>query len=104
MPRNYTPVPDEYMEEMAKLTNEQFGRLIRACMTYSITGEFPPLNDPEDFYRARCKNRLDRYYKEFASCHEKHVNAGLLGAQRRWHPLSVCPEDDMDDMDDFMVD
>ena len=85
MARNYTPIPNEYFGEMAKLTDEQFGRLMRGCVQYNLTGKFPAMKDPEDFYRQRCINRLDRYNEEFEKTVEQRRRAGILGAQKRWH-------------------
>ena len=86
MARSFTPIPNEYLEEMEKLTDEQFGRLMRACVAYNTTGDFPRLNDPEDFYRLRCKNRLDRYKAEYEQRMAQRSEAGRKAAEARWHP------------------
>ena len=39
MARNYAALPYEYLEEMELLSDEEFGRLCRALLTYSSTGE-----------------------------------------------------------------
>ena len=38
MARDYTAVPWEYLDEMEELTDEEFGRLIRALLLYSQRG------------------------------------------------------------------
>ena len=67
MALNYTPIPNEFLEEMGELSDAEYGRLMRWCQTYSITGESLELRGYERFYRKRCQMQMDKYlshYKE----------------------------------------
>lgn len=39
MARNYAALPYDYLEEMEALNDAEFGRLTRALLAYSMTGE-----------------------------------------------------------------
>ena len=41
MAREYVPVPIEYLSEMEPLSDENFGRLIRALLRYGLDGSEP---------------------------------------------------------------
>ena len=61
MPREYVPVPIEYLAEMEPLSDENFGRLIRALLRYGSDGT--PIDLPGDcrFYAVRVMNKDDHY-------------------------------------------
>ena len=82
--RPYTPIPDEWLEEMGELGDAEYGRLIRWCQTYNITGEEGKLNGNERFYLKRCKNALDRFLKVFDDLSNNRSEAGKKGADARW--------------------
>ena len=82
--RNYAAVPHEYLEEMAMLTDEEWGRLIRALVRYSMTGEETELPGREQFYWRRVVNRergLQEHYEKIA---EKRREASKKANLARW--------------------
>jgi len=84
MARNYTALPHEYLEEMSGLSDEEWGRLTRGLLHYSITGEEPVLSGNERFFWIRVRNRetgLQQHYQELAV---KRSRAGKKGASARW--------------------
>lgn len=83
--RPYTPIPDEWLEEMGELGDAEYGRLIRWCQTYNITGEEGKLNGNERFYLKRCKNAIDRCLENYAKISEVRSVAGKIGADARWN-------------------
>ncbi len=61
MPREYVPVPIEYLSEMEPLTDEDFGRLIRALLRYGSDGTPIDLDGDCRFYAVRVMNKDDHY-------------------------------------------
>ncbi|MBO4914546.1 MAG: hypothetical protein J5449_05005 [Oscillospiraceae bacterium] len=84
MARNYAAVPHEYLEEMAELTDEQFGRLMRALLRYSRSGEAICLEGNERFYAARVKAMEDRHQKSYDEAAERHRQRAQAAANARW--------------------
>jgi hypothetical protein len=84
MARNYAAVPHEYLEEMAPLSDSEFGRLIRALLRYSITGEVVELTGNERFYAQRIVHHEDRIQANYEELRQKRSEAGRKGAQSRW--------------------
>lgn len=82
--REYVALSHEYLEEMADLTDEEWGRLTRALLRYSITGEESPLVGNERFFWRRVVNREQRYQERFQDVSAKRSEAGKKGAQQRW--------------------
>lgn len=84
MKRTYAAVPHEYYDEMAELTDEEFGRLIRALLWYSMEGEEVDLPGNERYFWRRVVNReqgLQQHYEELAAVRSE---AGKKGALARW--------------------
>lgn len=84
MSRNYAALPHEYLDEMAELTDEEWGRLTRALLRYSATGEESVLTGNERFFWRRVVNReqgLQQHYEEIAA---KRSEAGKKGMASRW--------------------
>ena len=84
MARNYAALPYEYKREMAKLDDEEFGRLCRALIDYSESGT--PI-DPcgnERFYADRVMMREDRFKASYEEQAEKLSRRGKTGAKARW--------------------
>ena len=82
--REYTALPYEYLEEMARLSDAEYGRLIRALQAYSITGQEPDLKGAEVNHWIRVRNRENRYQ---ASCEEQDkakTDRATKAAQARW--------------------
>lgn len=84
MGRDYAALPHEYYEEMADLTDEEWGRLTRALLKFSIFGEIVELTGNERFFYRRVINRELRYQSAFQERAEKLSQAGKRGAEKRW--------------------
>ena len=66
-PKNFTAIPDEYLEEMSVLSDAEYGRLIRAIQLYNRTGEPMELSGSERFFAIRCQRANDGYREYFNS-------------------------------------
>lgn len=84
MARNYAALSHEYLEEMAELDDAEFGRLTRALLKYSMTGEVVELPGNERFYYRRVLNHEDRHQANYAELAEKRSEAGRKAANSRW--------------------
>ena len=88
MARNYTAVPNEYLEEMDILTDEEFGRLVRSMIRYNLTGEpISPVGN-ERFFAKQVMAEQDRFSSKYKDISEKRKEAGKAGASKRWQMLS----------------
>ena len=83
--RNYAALPHEYLEEMAALTDEEFGRMVRGLLRYSITGEPVQLTGNERFYARRVMMQEDRFQASYNDLTAKRSEAGKKGAAARWN-------------------
>lgn len=84
MARNYAALPYDYLNEMEVLNDAEFGRLTRALLKYSMTGEPIALCGNERFFSKRVMNQEDRFkasYEEQASIRSAR---GKAGAEARW--------------------
>ena len=79
MSMNYTPVPDDWLEEMDVLSDDAYGRLIRWCQHYRITGETQELTGDERFFAKRVKMQIDRYVAHYNETLEKRRRSGQQG-------------------------
>lgn len=82
--REYTALPYEYLEEMARLSDAEYGRLIRALQTYSITGQEPDLKGAEVNHWIRVRNRENRYQASFEEQDKAKTDRATKAAQARW--------------------
>jgi hypothetical protein len=83
MARNYAPLPHEYLQEMAALSDEEFGRLIRALLQYSMTGQMPELTGIERILLPRVKMQEDRFRANYAELSAARSEAGKKGAKAK---------------------
>jgi len=88
MARNYAALPHEYLEEMEALNDAEFGRLARALLVYSMTGEPIALCGNERFYAKRVMSQEDRFQESYQETSEKRSDAGKKGAAKRWQTYS----------------
>lgn len=88
MARNYAALPHEYLEEMADLTDAEFGRLIRALLIYSKTGREEALNGGERYLWRRVRNQEDRFQESYDSASNAKSEAGKKGATKRWQRMA----------------
>lgn len=84
MARNYAALPYEYLEEMEALNDEEFGRLMRALLLYSATGEPMRLAGNERFYAKRIMAQEDRFRDSYDEISSARSEAGKAGAAARW--------------------
>lgn len=81
MAMNYTPIPNDFLEEMSELTDAEYGRLIRWCQTYITTGEQIELRGNEKYHLVRCRMQMDRYTSHYAEVSRKRSAAGKRGGE-----------------------
>lgn len=81
MAREYTPLPFEFLDEMDLLSDEEYGRLIRAMQAYSITGEDSPPPGQERFFWKRARNVVDRYTDSYESRRQTLRENGKKGGR-----------------------
>lgn len=84
MARNYSALPYEYLEEMSELNDAEFGRLTRALLKYSMTGEPIALCGNERFYAKRVMAQEDRFKDSYEESVGRKREAGKKGAAKRW--------------------
>lgn len=81
--RSYAAVPHDYLEEMELLSDAEFGRLIRALLVYSRTGETSELGGNERVLFPRVKLQEDRFQESYNTSIEQKREAGRKGAEAR---------------------
>ena len=84
MARNYAALPYDYLEEMEALNDAEFGRLTRALLAYSMTGEQIALCGNERFYAKRVMSQEDRFKASYEEASVVRSEAGKAGAAARW--------------------
>lgn len=96
MARDYTPIPFEFLDELDGLTDEEYGRLIRAMQTYSIDGTEPELTGTERLFWKRCKNTINRYNGNYdAKCAALSENGKKGGRPKKSDATREIPENQM---------
>lgn len=88
MAREYTPIPFEFLEELDGLSDEEYGRLIRAMQVYSISGEEPELEGVERLFWKRCRNTIDRYNESYEKRNTSNAENGRKGGRPRKQTVS----------------
>lgn len=83
MARNYAALSHEYLEEMAELDDAEFGRLARALLKYSMTGEVVELPGNERFYYRRVLMREDSHQASYESVAARNRENGKKGGRPR---------------------
>ena len=84
MARNYAALPYDYLEEMDALNDAEFGRLTRALLVYSMTGEQMALCGNERFFVKRMMAQEDRFKASYDDIATTRSEAGKAGAVARW--------------------
>ena len=85
MARNYAAVPHEYLDEMAELSDEEFGRLMRALILYSSTGQEVQLAGNERYLYKRVIAQENRYQQNYDDLEEKRSEKAKRAAALRWN-------------------
>ena len=81
MARDYTPIPFEFLDELDGLSDEEYGRLIRAMQKYSIDGNEPEISGTERLFWKRCKNTVDRYKASYEIRCASNAENGAKGGR-----------------------
>lgn len=84
MPRNYAALPYDYLEEMALLSDEEFGRVCRALLRYSRDGICPELPGNERLVFPRVMMQEDRFRTSYDNISSSRSESGKKGAAARW--------------------
>lgn len=84
MSRDYCVILHEYLEEMEELSEAEFGRLIRALLKYSRTGEPMRLEGNERYYARRVMNVDKRFNSSYEKTTSSRSETGKKGAAARW--------------------
>lgn len=92
MAESYTPIPDEWLEEMGELGEAEYGRLIRWCQRYNITGAAEALTGNERFFAKRCQNSIDRIKAAAERTKTARSEAGKAGAEKRWGDGTIASD------------
>ena len=70
-----TALPNEYLEELAHLSDSEYGRLVRAIQKYHCTGEESELTGTEKYHWTRVRMAEDRHQENS----KKRAKAGSTG-------------------------
>lgn len=85
-PREYVPLPREYVKCLGPLTDEQLGAVIRALMHYAFMGEQPALQSPLDlvwnFVQTKDEYYAERYNEDRSRAEERSTHAKKAAASR----------------------
>ncbi len=90
MGKNYTAIPHVYLEECAELSDEEFGRLMRALLRFSIDGTPMELPGNERFLARRMMNQERIHAEKYEQTIRRRSEAGRAAAAARWHSASAC--------------
>ena len=84
MSNHYTAVPHSYLDECEDLTDEEFGRLMRALLRFSISGEPMTLSGNERYFAKRMMRQEEINNGKYAEISALRSEAGRRGAVKRW--------------------
>lgn len=85
MSRNYAAIPYDYLNEMEVLSDAEFGRLVRALLVYSSTGEVPALSGSEKVLFPRVRATEDKFKAAYEELIQKRKNAAKKSWEsRKW--------------------
>jgi hypothetical protein len=88
MARNYAAIPYDYGREMSRLSDAEFGRLVRALLKYSETGEPIDLRGNESYFTERVMMQEDRFRESYDDLSKTRSDAGKAGASKRWQTMA----------------
>ena len=80
----YLKLFTDALEKYRKLNDAEFGRLIRAALTYKATGEEVELMGREELLWDGIKIDIDRDGESYGAVCAKRSEAGKKGAESRW--------------------
>lgn len=85
MANNYCAVPHIYLDECAVLSDAEFGRLMRALLRYSSTGEAIELDGNERFFARRMMVQEDVFNDRYETGRKRRLECAKMAARIRWH-------------------
>ena len=83
--QSYLKVFVDWGERYQKLTDAEFGRLIRAAIAYKATDVVPELNGREELLWDGIKIDIDRDNERYNATCSARSEAGRRGAEARWN-------------------
>lgn len=92
MERTYLCLPFEYREEMDELTDEEFGRLIRGLLDYSMSEKAIVPVGNERFFVKRVMRTEDHFRACFEDKSQKRSASGKKAANARWKKNASASE------------
>ena len=84
----YVKIFVDGLTKYKRLTDEEFGRLMRGAMHYKATGEEPELEGREALLWDGLKLDIDRDNDRYKATCEARKKAGQRGAEARWNDKS----------------
>lgn len=84
MATGYLKVFVDWRERYQKLSDAEFGRLVRAAIAYKADGVVPQLNGREDLVWDGIKIDIDMDNERYSAVCEAKSEAGRRGAEARW--------------------
>ena len=93
MAMKYFCADDSYLDTLAALSDQECGRLFRACLQYSRDRVEAPLSGNERFIFPALKGQIDRDRDRYEErCRKNRQNR--LAAERRKQPLTIVNDCD----------
>ena len=92
MKNSYLKVFVDWGERYQKLSDAEFGRLVRAAIAYKASGSEPELNGREELMWDGIKIDIDRDNERYNAACQAKSEAGKRGAEARWN--NTCHNDD----------
>lgn len=81
MDTKYFPMFHSYLETLSGLTDEQFGRVIRSALRYSVNGVVPALDGAEAMAFGFIKMDVDRAREKYEAIAERNRVNGMKGGR-----------------------
>ena len=92
MSNTYLKLFVDSLERYQKLSDAEFGRLIRAGLIYKATGTVPELNGREELLFDGMKLDIDRDNEQYTATCAARSEAGRRGAEARWNGNCHLPD------------
>ena len=81
-----------YLEALEALSDAECGRLFKACLQYSKSGEAPELSGNERILFPSWKSQIDRDSQKYNKTCETNAKNGKMGANNRWRTVANANE------------
>ena len=84
MGMSHTPLYHNYLEDLSGYTDAEFGRLMRALLSYVFEGDEPRLGPREELVWPMLRGNADRALLRYDELRRQRSEAGQKGAEARW--------------------